>query len=189
MTRAQPSTHFEDWGCALTRDFTELSPDAECLCGSMQLYRECCSLKSFKYGLDSAGNVIRQVPLVEDVKDVLSEASDTFFELYGRRPGDSDLVFGHIADPTESVHASARLMLRAGIRDEFVYAFSRTDGLMPAEMNLELISDEDLELFQLYVDEYKEISAAPFAPEGVSSLAFVKFGNENYPRIRPTGLP
>lgn len=165
------------WVPVVTRDFIELSADAVCLCGSGRQYAQCCSLKLFKYGFDSAGNAIRRVPRVDGMENVFVDASDKFFELYGRRPGAADLVFGHLSDPTDSVYSSARLMLRAGLPEEYVYAYVRTDGLMPAEMNTDLISDEDLELFQTYVEEYRRVSSEPFSAEGVSSLAFVTHGN------------
>ncbi|MFE1170388.1 DUF5677 domain-containing protein [Nocardiopsis sp. NPDC058789] len=161
----------------MARDFTELTSDAECACGSSRLYGECCSLKSYNFGFDSDGNLIRQVPLADHVRETFSYASDSFFELYGRRPGESDFVFGHLADPTDSVHAFARVMQQCGMEDDFVYAFVRTDGLLPTEDNLEMISDDDLERFHFFAEEYREIVDVDFSEGSMSSVAFVRFGN------------
>ncbi len=157
--------------------FVELPPDASCPCGSGRDYGACCALKSFKYGFGPDGEPIREIPLREETLSAFSEATRSFFDLYGREPSGNDLVFGHLADPTESVRSAARSLLQSGLRGEYVYGYLRTDGLMPTEMNLEFLSDADLNLFQFFVDEYLEISENPLSDDGVSSLAFVKFGN------------
>lgn len=134
----------------------ELSPDESCPCDSGGTYGGCCRLKGFSLGRAADGEIGRTVPLHPEASEALDSAREMFADLYGRAPAGDDLVFGHIADPTNSVYSFARDLMRAGLETPFAFAYTRTDGLLLTEMNLDLVSDRDAALFSSYVREYEE---------------------------------
>ncbi|MGM7649186.1 hypothetical protein ACSVDM_30100 [Nocardia sp. JW2] len=160
----------------MSTGFNPYPPEAPCPCGSGAVYVECCHSKVFEVGLDEVGDVVRRVPLTEEVQSALKAALRSFSALYGREPVGDDLVFGHVSDPTDSVFSSARHFLDCGVDPAFVYAYVRTDGLFPTADNEGKIPDVDLAMFEEYVAEYH----APVEQSSghVSSLAFVSIGNE-----------
>lgn len=160
----------------INSDFTPYPLDDECPCGSGQSYRDCCALKQFRFGFDEEGNIVRRLHLSDGAVEAFEESVKSFELLYGRTPSQDGLVFGHVSDPTDSVYASARALISAGIDPAYVYAYIRTNGLLPTEFNTDLITDADLELFEEFVEEFR----APVDLDGgsVPSYVFVLMGNE-----------
>lgn len=122
---------------------------------------------------------MRDVPLTDEVAEGIRGLRASFSALYGREAHDDELVFATQTNPTDTVSSFARELLRCGVDPAYVYAYCRSDGLMPAEMNLDLISDADLEDFETYVEEYrKEFATATINDGKASSLIYVSLGNE-----------
>ncbi|MCO7272801.1 hypothetical protein [Cellulosimicrobium cellulans] len=117
------------------------------------------------------------MPLADEVTKELKDAAKSFEVLYGREPSKSDLVFGHLSDPTDSVYESARMLISAGLNPAFAYAYVRSDGLLPTEFNADYISDADLNLFERFANEYDE-PIVDLDNGQVPSFVFVSLGNE-----------
>lgn len=148
-----------------------------CPCGSGKIYSTCCALKDFSYEYDENGEVVRVVPIDEEMVDAINGLSQAFESLYGRRPSDHDTMFGHIMDPTDSVYGMARHLMRAGLKERFAYAYTRTDGLLVTESNVDVIPDPDLDLFTEHVELYEESLASDPVDGSINSLAYVSRGN------------
>lgn len=116
------------------------------------------------------------MPIPDELRKDLQSVRQSFVALYGREPGEGDLVFGHISDPTESVLAAAQQLLDVGIDPALVYAYVQTDGLLPTEFNQDKIPESDLALFEHYVEEYRE--PVDLRVGHVRSSVFVALGNE-----------
>lgn len=160
----------------MSRSFRPYPSDGLCPCDSGLVYGSCCQSKSFKVGLDDEGRIIKRVQIPEAVSLGLESVQESFSILYGRQAADDDLIFGHVSDPTESVFSSARDLMDAGLDPALVYAYVQTDGLLPTEFNLDKIADADLELFNNFVDEYRE--PGNLDNGYLPAFVFVTLGNE-----------
>jgi hypothetical protein len=160
----------------LRPNFTPYPLESDCPCGSQLTYRTCCASKRYQFVYDDEGNIVRRVPLIDEVTEELKDAKKSFEALYGREMSGNDLVFGHLSDPTQSVYASARMLMSAGLDPAFAYAYVRSDGLLPTELNTDYISEIDLELFTGFVDEYRE--PVDLEQGQIPSFVFVSSGNE-----------
>lgn len=149
----------------------------DCPCGSHLSYRACCASKRFQFRYDDEGNLVRRVPLNDEIAEGLKDVAKSFEVLYGREPSEKDLLFGHLLDPTDSVYESSRMLISAGVRPAYAYAYVRSDGLLPTELNADCISDADLDLFAGFVKEYEE-PAVDLDSGKIPSFVFVSLGNE-----------
>lgn len=68
-------------------------------------------------------------------------------------------------------------MRTAGTPEELIYAYYKTDGLLPCETDMQLLTKEDLEEFNYYKEEYINASQI-FKGDSISSLNYVKATNE-----------
>jgi hypothetical protein len=121
---------------------------------------------------------VRQVPISDEVIAALEEIRQTFRDLYGRDPGDEGQVFSLAMNPVESHLVPIRILREAGISEERIYAYYITDGLIPTEANLDLISDTDLAAYRAYCEEFHTLIEDPDNEGNISSLAFAVTGAE-----------
>ena len=68
-------------------------------------------------------------------------------------------------------------MRKAGIPEDKIYAYYKSDGLLPCEQNLDLLSEADLQEFDQFCKEYNEIMTAPLS-NTINSVQFVSFAND-----------
>ena len=70
----------------------KLSRNAPCPCGSGKKYKHCCWGKGFDWTEDEAGNVYKEVPLDQEMLDMLKEQREKFIAKHGREPGPNDPI-------------------------------------------------------------------------------------------------
>jgi hypothetical protein len=163
----------------MSDSFEELQSGEACPCASGRKYGKCCARKRYRFGRDASGAVVRQVDLVPEATELFKEAFETYRELYGRDPRPTDPVFSFSMSSAENVYTMAREFLRAGVPPDLVYAFCRTEGLLPTEENSDFISEKDLQDFSRFRREYKKLLKPPAeGRNAVNSVWLVATGNQ-----------
>lgn len=136
--------------------FKELKNADICPCGSGKKYRACCKRKKFKFGLQG-DKIIKKVPIHEEVKSLLKKMEDIFFEYYGRKP-ENDFLFAFTPIYNDEFLLHMVYTFRElGFPEEKIYAYYKSDGLFPCDVNIELLSQKDLEEFKSLCDEYSRL--------------------------------
>ena len=158
------------------QDFQELTEETLCPCGSGKPYGECCKKKSLRFGMQD-GKLIKQVKVMDEVSKELERIQEMFEDYYGRKPGEEDyvLAFTPIYNDrvlTQTVYA----MQEIGIPEDKIYAYYKTDGLIPVEGKLDLISERDLQEFEERCREYREKMEEAIS-DHVNSLHYVVYTN------------
>lgn len=183
MTSHTKTTSDSDQRC---RNFTEFSDDTPCGCGSGKPYGKCCQTKKrIRYGINSQGDIVRQIPMSQDSVESLKELRESYMRLYGRGPRDEDSVFGFATSHADSLSDDTRRLLRAGLPIEKVYAYHMSEGLLPTEQGLDLMPTKDLAEYEGYVREFEsmaeEFESAEQNSNGITSVQrpiFITYGNE-----------
>ncbi len=122
-----------------------------CPCGSGKKYKACCYDKGFNFVLDDSGEIVREIPLTDDLKELLTLQFAAFKEKFGRDPGPNDKVFWD--EPEHVEHHLAQAMREANLPPRFIYAFEKT-GRLVTESNQHLIPQSELDEWSAACDEY-----------------------------------
>lgn len=132
----------------------KISRNDQCPCGSGAKHKRCCIDKGFTWVRDADGTVFREIPITDEMRELLELQKQRFIEKHGRPPGPDDPVFD---EPTEHVeHRIAETMKAAGIRPALVYAFEKS-GVLVTEDNQHMVPTADLENFTKAYNEWYEI--------------------------------
>ncbi len=127
-----------------------------CPCGSGKNYDSCCKLKGIEWKI-SGNNLIRSQIIDNESEEIFEEVREDFEELYGRKVKKNDFIFTFAPNfRNDSILRIMETMRAVNISEEFIYAFFKTDGILPVEDNLDKITDGDLKEFEKYFDEYEE---------------------------------
>lgn len=79
-----------------------------------------------------------------------NENEQKFLMLFGREPTSDDLIFFDASAHGNDYFRKCITFLRnLGLPKEWIYAFYRTDGLMPTVENEKFLSQSDIELFRV----------------------------------------
>ncbi|MCE5185213.1 MAG: hypothetical protein LLF76_03710 [Planctomycetaceae bacterium] len=133
---------------------------------------------------DDAGNVLhREVLLPNEIGDFLAQFGRTFKLMYGVEPP-AEMTLAEMAEkigqplpsPQEQVDEVIKAMRTAGVREEIIYAFRKTNGLLVTESNQHLINDSDLAAWNDAIDEYFSLKEQNMQSSN----------NARYPDIRGT---
>jgi len=167
-----------DVGDCVKEDFKQLDKNQLCPCGSGKTYGECCVMKRFDFGLNG-NKLVQRKPIDENMFDEINEIKYIFRELYGRFPMKKEKVatFGDLNN-NQSLNEIVYALRRAKIPENKIYATYRMDGLIPNELNIDLIPDILLEEFSDYVHEYDELINDTFDDGHINILKYVKFVND-----------
>ena len=159
--------------------FTEIGRSEPCPCGSGKKYGKCCARKKFSFGRDPEGNLVKQLTLSEELRPFLEDVADDYRRLYGRDAEPHDLVFAFRMNPAESPIRTVPYLRAAGVPEDIIYAYCRTDGLLPVEGHLDVHSEADLAEFTAYRDEYDRLMRCDIAQTAhPSALWYVSTGND-----------
>jgi len=135
--------------------FKELGPDHICLCGSEKEYGDCCINKNFRYGVEGE-NYIKNATINDpEFVSRLKEMKKTFFDYYGREPDGNDFIFSflpHYSD--DMLYHMINILREAEVPEDKIYAYYKSDGLLPTAENLDSLSEKDLEEFESLCEEY-----------------------------------
>lgn len=122
-----------------------------CPCGSGKKYKTCCYDKGFTYMVGEDGEVVREVPMTDEMRELLTQQLVAFKEKFGRDPGPNDKVFWD--EPEHVEHGIVQAMREANLPPRFIYAFEKT-GRLVSEENLHLIPQADLDEWTAACEEY-----------------------------------
>lgn len=125
-----------------------------CPCGTGKKYKACCYNKGFNYVLNESGEIVREIPLTDELKDILAHQFEAFKEKFGREPGPNDKVFWD--EPEHVEHHLAQAMREANLPPMFIYAFEKT-GRLVTESNQHLIPQSELDEWNAACDEYERL--------------------------------
>lgn len=140
------------------------SRNAPCPCGSGKKYKHCCFRKDFDWMEDDDGNILKAVPLSDEMTELLDKEFQSFEERFGREPDPEDLVFQDMPHLEHMEHEMIEAMKRAGLDPAFVYAAEKTGRLVSAE-NLHLLSDAEAAEWYAAIEEYRAEHGPPDPPE------------------------
>lgn len=137
--------------------FKELDDKQKCPCGSGEVYGNCCKKKNFQFGIEGK-RLKKLMKLDEDVVNLFDKLKKEFFDYYGREPGNNDFVFSFspIYNDKELIQA-VDLFRGLGFSEEKIYAYYKSGGLFPCELNIDLLSETELEEFRELCDEYRAL--------------------------------
>lgn len=128
-----------------------------CPCGSNKKYKDCCKKKKVEYFLD--GNILtKSIPIHNEVHKMLEVEIERFKQLYGRDLKDEEFVctFSPIYNDDNMMHMIYAFR-NAGIPENKIYAYYKTDGLIPCELNEDIMPEKDIEEFKFYCEEYDRL--------------------------------
>lgn len=120
-------------------------------------YGDCCKNKRFKIGTRD-DDLVKKIPIDEEVMKILEEIKKIFFEYYGRYPGEDDFVAWNIPIYNHDMLLDNVYLFRElGFQENHIYAYYKSDGLLPCDINTDLLSQSDIEEFEALCKEYDEL--------------------------------
>ena len=125
--------------------------NAPCPCNSGLKYKGCCYMKGFEWRINSAGETFREVPMSDEVADLLRAQREKFIARHGREPGPDDPVFEPEDIPPED--EIVRVMREVGISERLIFAHKQT-GLIVTEENHHLIPEADLAAWDAAIETF-----------------------------------
>lgn len=134
----------------------ELPKNKICPCGSGEEYGHCCKKKGFRYVIDGT-SISKVIPMNQEIQDILKEQEQLFFEYYGRRPKDDEYVFSFMPVYNDEILLKTIFAFRQlGIDERRIYAYYKSDGLIPCDLNVDLLSQKDLQEYESLCKEFDE---------------------------------
>ena len=138
--------------------------NAPCPCGSGKKYKQCCIRKDFEWVEDDDGSLFKAMPISDEMADVLEEQRQAFIAKHGREPGPDDPVFPDMPPFEHMEHQMIEAMKEAGIDPAIIYATEKT-GRIVSEENMHLLSDAELDEWNVAIEEYEAKHGSPEMPE------------------------
>jgi hypothetical protein len=130
---------------------TKIGRNSACPCGSGRKYKSCCYGRQFDWMQDEEGQVLRRVPVPEEMVDMLH---DLFVASHGREPGPGDRLFDG-APPLEWMeHQTIQAMKKAGIDPAIIHAHEQT-GLLLSIENESKCTTMDVAEWDTAIDAYE----------------------------------
>ena len=168
----------------------ELDGEESCPCGRGMSYAECCKPNGIRWYRD--GDELRQqyeVQISRDGVESLEECRRRFSALFDREPENDDLLLFDIsAHDNDFFRRGITLLRNLGLPREWIYAYYRTDGLMPTTKNEKYLSKNDLDLFKGYCREYTKLMDTDFEGGQISVLLLTSIANEMFESACDTTL-
>ncbi|MDC4878622.1 SEC-C domain-containing protein [Acinetobacter baumannii] len=134
----------------------EMHGRTKCPCESGRTYAQCCKQTDLKWCVDDNGMVLKKIPLTDEPIKLLQQAEEHFFQVFERKPHKNDPVFlaKYLLSDVDMQREMVRVMEKAEIAPEFIYAYQKTGGLLLTEENEKLATGKDLEDWNNAIDEY-----------------------------------
>lgn len=137
-------------------DIKELREDEICPCGSGGKYGSCCKKKGFRYVIDET-NISKEIPMNQEIQDILKEQEQLFIEYYGRQPRSDEFVFSFMPVYNDEILLKTIHMFRQlGIDERKIYVYYKSDGLIPCDLNVNLLSQKELQEYEALCKEFDE---------------------------------
>lgn len=150
----------------MKKQTAEIAEETPCPCGKGKTYGECCKQQGVTYYTDAEGDLSKSIPMNEELVAVFEQLKEEFEEAFQRPPEGQDRVFfsQHLHSPEDQEKETVEAMLQAGIREELIYCYLKTDGLLLTEDNEHLVDQTDLDEYQAAYEEYFELSEKGLDP-------------------------
>lgn len=138
------------------KDKKELSTKSECPCESGKKYGKCCKKKKIKY-TKNGEYISKKIPLNEEVLEAINIQKEKFLEYYGREPQKGEFIFQFAPIYNDKILLDDIYMLRQiGVEENKIYAYYKSDGLMPNSLNIDLIAEKDIQEYSDLCREFDE---------------------------------
>jgi len=110
----------------------------------------------------------------DDLILTLKEIKGKFEEYYGRSPGTDDFVTAFAPNYGDEILVQmVYAMRKIGIPDDTIYAYYQSDGLLPCDQNIDLLSEVELKEYKALCEEYETRLNADNENGHINSLQFV----------------
>ena len=149
----------------------EISSEMPCPCGSGKPYGHCCKKKNFKF-IAKNNEIIKQIPMHEEIVPLLQEQKKKFKYYYGREPSANDFVLSFEPVYGNDVLLNAIYCFRqSGIPERNIYAYYKSDGLLPCSINVDLLPETDIQEYNALCEEFDKAMAS----DGDHSFSAIKY--------------
>ncbi len=132
----------------------KVSRNAPCPCGSGKKYKQCCLGKDFEWLEDDDGNIIKSIPMSDDLADLFDEQRQAYIAQHGHEPDPDDPLLPDMPHFEHVEHEMLEAMKKAGINPAIIYATEKT-GRIVTEDNQHLLSEMELDEWNAAIDEYE----------------------------------
>ncbi|MDR0839469.1 MAG: DUF5677 domain-containing protein [Oscillospiraceae bacterium] len=158
--------------------FKEIPDKMQCPCGSGKLYEKCCKKKNFKFGYNGK-EIVKQIPIHEELIPVLEETRTQFTEYYGRAPGSKDYVMAFAPIYNDDLLLQTMYLFRKiGFPENKIYAYYKSDGLFPCDLNVDLLPETEIKEFSSLCKEYDDcISGDVEGDQHINAIKYVMASN------------
>ncbi|MCU4432300.1 SEC-C domain-containing protein [Acinetobacter pittii] len=134
----------------------EIHGRTKCPCESGKTYAQCCKQTDLKWCVNDNGVFLKKIPLTEEVLELLQQAEDHYLQVFERKSHKNDPVFlaKYLLSDVDMQREMVKVMEKAEIAPEFIYAYQKTGGLLLTEENEKLATGKDLEDWNDAIEEY-----------------------------------
>lgn len=145
-------------------------------------YGKCCKTVGIRWYRDKDTlHKQYEVRIPREGIDAFEKSAQKFLMLFGREPAGDDLIlFDASAHDNDFFRNGITFLRNLGLPKEWIYAYYRTDGLMPTAENEKYLSKNDLDLFRDYCREYTELMDASFEDGQINILLLTSIANEMF---------
>jgi len=142
-----------------------LPKTAICPCGSGRQYGVCCRKKNIEYLVSNKGEVVRRMPLSDELVEMLENHQLDFAKVFGRKTGKHDLVLfdQFLTGFDETDEIVEKIAKQVGVREQVVFATRRT-GFIVGEHSKKIMPDVDYQEWEDAIDEYFELKESGHDP-------------------------
>lgn len=124
--------------------------------------------------------VTKEIEVSEELIELIEDQKQLFVEYYGREVERDEFLFQFMPIYNDELLLKTVSMFREmGIEEKKIYAYYKTNGLIPCEQNLNLLSDEDLKEYEALCNEFDEKMNESIAGGEVNVIQYVLFSNSH----------
>ena len=135
------------------------------------------SIDKFWWLIIDGDKFIKKVLLSDGPFESIKDMENQFKEYYNRAPGEGDFLVSFAPSFNHEILLQIIYAMReSGMPEEKIYAYYKTDGLLPTDFNVDYISDEDIKEFNGFCNEYLELMRES-KEDSMNALKFVMLSN------------
>lgn len=134
----------------------EIDKNAECPCGSGELYRSCCALQNFKWTINEKGELFQEFQLTDEASEILEKQEAAFKRHFGRKMRPNEPIFfqTHAFHSNEAFELYSESIFDRMEQDPAIkYANKRLGGFV-TQTNFGTLTGKQKEEWLRYFNEY-----------------------------------
>lgn len=156
----------------------KLDGNVTCPCGSGKKYYECCYDKDYIYEVKANGDIVKKIPMCENIIEIVKDLKEMFFKNYGREILKDEFIFTGAPNYCDDTLLNIVYELRkCGIDEKKIYAYYKNGGLIITDENLDMVSEKDILEYERLCKEYTD-AIEEESEESVNSIQFTLFAND-----------